>query len=482
MTVFGTVSPGHSIGTLNVDGPVSFQSGSTFLAEVGADGSSDLLAVNGPVSIADGARLGAILTYTPYTEGHSWQIISATGGVDGTFSVFDPGFVSYTVSLEQMLGDNSLNLVLVRTPYETYGETKNEAATGSGLDALLPDAQSEMADLLASMDFDMNPDQLSATLKGLNPEMYTAFPAAELEISRSFSRMMKMHQRQTNAALTTEDGLWNVWAKSMIDRKSQEKVDGVSGYDFKSGGGVMGADRSFGEYIRAGFMFGYSSGNFSFYEGAGSGSVSGRNISLYADGVFKGFNIDGSAGFTDLNNSGGRQITTPLFSRHASASFDSNAWNANLSVGYDFILGKMKLGPLVSLDYIHLSQDHILETGAGQFDVSLADSSSESLTTTLGAQLSGDIEVGKWFLEPRITVGLLHEFKNDPDELTANFVNYPEASFNVESAKHPANMAVYNLGLTADYQKNLSLYVDFSSELNSHLSNIQLVGGLSWHF
>ncbi|OZA93198.1 MAG: hypothetical protein B7X67_28135, partial [Rhizobiales bacterium 39-66-18] len=51
----GIVAPGNSIGTLTVNGAVSFSAGSTYQAEIGAPGQSDLIAATGPITISGAA-------------------------------------------------------------------------------------------------------------------------------------------------------------------------------------------------------------------------------------------------------------------------------------------------------------------------------------------------------------------------------------------------------------------------------------------
>ena len=78
----GTVAPGHSIGTLNVSGNLTFADDSLFSVEV-APASADLLAVTGSAALA--GTLDAVATGGTYTLGQRYTVLTAGGGVSGTF-------------------------------------------------------------------------------------------------------------------------------------------------------------------------------------------------------------------------------------------------------------------------------------------------------------------------------------------------------------------------------------------------------------
>ncbi len=482
VSVFGTVSPGHSLGTLNVNGAVSFMPGSTYIAQLAADGKSDLIRVNGPVSIA-GGTIAASLPPALYTNGRNWNIISATDGISGSFSSIETNFTSSTINLEQSVQGGSLDLVIARTPYASFGDSKNQSAVGAGLDTLLPSATGSMANLLIDMDFAMNPTQLTATLKGLNPEMYTAFPASGLEIAGIFNRMVNMRQQEVEMPATTENGQqWNVWGQMLGDWLDRDTQDGVSGYTLNTGGAVFGTDRAFGQGTRAGVVLGYSSSDLSWSDPGNSGQISGKHVGVYGGTHLSGFSLNGSAGYTGLDNSAGRTITTPLFTGKATTSFDSSVWEGKLSGGYDFIFGNIQVGPTASLDYQRLNQDDFSETGVQNFEVQIKKGSTESLTSSFGIRLTDVIEKDNWRFLPRAEVDLVHQFKDNAVTLTANFVNYPEATFTVAGAKPDANEAVANVGLSAEYNKALSVFLDLSASLADRQNSRLLSGGLTWAF
>ncbi len=480
VSIYGTISPGHSLGSINVDGSLSFMPGSTYIAELAANGSSDQIRVNGPVSI-NGGTVVAYLPIALYANGHSWHILTATDGVHGNFSSINTGFTSYTVKLDQQILGNSLDLVIVRTPYSNFGATENQAAVGATLDDLLPSAHGSMANLLLNMDFAMTPSQLTATLKGLSPEMYTAFPAAGLKVAGIFNRMVTMRQQEEGPVNDTEQ-LWDVWGQVLGQQLDRDAEAGISGYTLNTDGTVFGMDRAFGQKARAGLVLGYSSSDISWNDADNSGRIDGKYIGIYGGSHLADFYINGTAGYTNLDNSANRTITTPLFTGKAAADFKANVFAGNLNGGYDFTFGNIRVGPVVALDYQYLDQQDYSEKGGYGFAMRMENGNGESLTTSLGMRLTDLIDSGDWRFLPRAEVALVHQSLDDGVTLTSSFVDYPAATFTVCGAKPDANEVQASLGLSAEYKKNLSLYLNLSVTQADHENSRLLAGGLTWSF
>lgn len=480
VTINGTVSPGHSIGTLSVDGSLSFMPGSTYIAELAADGSSDLIRVNGPVSIS-GGTVSSSLPVALYGNGHSWHILTATDGISGSFSSVNTNFNSYTVKLDQQIQGNSLDLVIVRTPYASFGATENQASVGAALDDLLPPAHGAMANLLFNMDFAMDPGKLTATLKGLSPEMYTTFPAAGLKVAETFNHIVAMRQQVEEGSATDEEQLWDVWGQVLGQRLDRDTEAEISGYTLNTDGMVFGMDRAFGQTTRAGLILGYSSSDLSWSDPGNSGQIDGKYIGIYGSSHLANFYVNGTTGYTNLDNNANRTITTPLFTSVTAASFNSNVFAGNLQGGYDFTFGNIRVGPVATLDYQYLDQQDFSEKGQ-DLTVRIVNGNNESLTASLGMRITDVFDSGSWRFLPRAEVALVHQFLDDGASLTSSFVDYQVATFTTCGAKPDANEGQASIGLSAEYKKDLSLYLNLSVTQADHENSRLLAGGLTWSF
>ncbi len=487
LDVYGTLSPGHSIGTLTVGHSVHFMPGSTFIVELAADGRNDLLKAGGSVSI-NGGTIAAYLEPTLYPDGTNWHIITAGGGINGRFLSIRPNFTSYTIALEPVYTAEGLDLVIDRTPYAAFAANSNQAAVGLALNEILPSAQGNMANLLMTMDFAMDPSQLRATLEGVNPEILASFAPSGFWIAGSFSSMAALRQQELYWDSITAGGdrnhLWSVWGRAVSSRLDQDSDKGISGYTLDTAGAVFGMDRAFGPMLRAGLALGYSSSDLSWDDPDDSGQVTGKHIEVYGSYRYKDFSFDGRLGYTSLDNSSYRFVETPFFNGRAGGSFGSRVVRASLTGGYDLLVfDKVHVVPTANIDYGHLDQDGFNENGLGDFALHIQRKAADLFTGGLGVRLMGLLSGNTgWRFLPSAGASLVHRFTDDSRTLTANFADYPDSGFTVVAAGAADNELKANLGLSVDYNRNLSLYLNYEATLADGCTNQMLSGGMVWWF
>ena len=87
-SITGVFSPGTmgTTGTLTIDGNLVMSSGSTILADINADGTSDRIAVTGIADVGGVVGLGAGVARQVNGTGRRYTILTAEGGVSGAFT------------------------------------------------------------------------------------------------------------------------------------------------------------------------------------------------------------------------------------------------------------------------------------------------------------------------------------------------------------------------------------------------------------
>ena len=83
---------------------------------------------------------------------------------------------------------------------------------------------------------------------------------------------------------------------------------------------------------------------------------------------------------------------------------------------------------------------------------------------------------------PRLDLRWLHQFEDEGTVVTANFIQYKSATFDVTGIAPETDQGVFSLGLTGEYGKNLSLYVDYGIAIADGYSSQLVSGGTSWKF
>ncbi len=110
------------------------------------------------------------------------------------------------------------------------------------------------------------------------------------------------------------------------------------------------------------------------------------------------------------------------------------------------------------------------------------DSTIESLTASIGLRASAELVYSNWRLVPKAMLGVVHQFKDDPFSISASFVDYSGASFAVTGADPIEYEGVASLGMTASYNENLILVMDFATTYADNQTKAMILAGISWIF
>jgi outer membrane autotransporter protein len=279
-----------------------------------------------------------------------------------------------------------------------------------------------------------------------------------------------------------DPGNWIVWTKGLGNWSEQDADQGYQGYSQNTGGVAIGADRQILSGVRVGLDLGYTDSDLEWEDTADSGSLQGRHLGLYASADAGNFFADAVVGYADFGNEAERVIAFGGYRTVAKGSFDASVWTGRLTGGYNFPVGSWLLGPVASLGYGHLAQDGFSESGAGFLGLDIADAEADSLISNLGLRLAGRIAGKQWQYVPRLELLWQHQFEDEGAAVTANFVNYRTASFEVTGIAPAADQGTATMGLSVDYGRNLSLYVDYGVALADGYTSQLVSGGLSWRF
>lgn len=143
VTNLGTISPGHSIGHLTIDGDLHQGASGTLGIEIG-NGQADRLTVTGAASL-DGTLL---IVPNGYASGGSFSLLNA-GSISGAFAQVRSAAILDTNLLSPSPG--SLSLDVRRNSYTELATSHNHGLAAS-LDPVRPSADNDFADLLDRLD------------------------------------------------------------------------------------------------------------------------------------------------------------------------------------------------------------------------------------------------------------------------------------------------------------------------------------------
>jgi outer membrane autotransporter protein len=502
---YGTIAPGNSIGTLTVNGDVTFEPNSVLEVEVSADDTSDKLLATGNVNILGG-------TVKPVSAGtivgsHQYEIVEADS-VTGTFDALDTALLNFYFNDVGLDYDpNSVWLWVDATRFDdpNIWRTNNEREVGEALQQIAEGGGTEVTDALQQLD-DFNdirhaydqlagqsrpplaPVTVSATSKffgtvtgrvqTLQTGLYamsdsSLFAMSGPESGMDGGRVGATPRRGQTLAVgrgspTLSDRKWGVWGQGyglFGDRETEEA--GVPGYTYNMYGGSLGVDYQLTETFLLGLVGGYSTGEVQFSGLRDNADITATYFGAYGSLAWEKYYVDAVAGYVGLKYDTERFVD--LLSERLTGSFDGTEVTAYVEAGYNWDLApNLHLQPLVSLQYTYLSLDSYTESG-GASALAFDDQTYNSIKASLGARLTQTlVETARDFrADLQLRGRWVHEFGDNQSTVDATFVNSPAAVFTVEDESISRDSAVLGAGLHTDLNRQMRVYLDYDIRLNS---------------
>ncbi len=377
LAVLGTVAPGAGTATLNVNGGVNFEPGSTYAVEVAASGASDLVVATGAVAINGGTvAVAAIDPSVSYTNGTTYTIASGSS-VTGVFSglVDDSAFLDFTLGYTPTTAFLTL---LQAAVFPDVAETFNQRQAATGLAALDQTGGSDslaVYNQILVLSGAAARDAFDAASGEVYPTLLAARQREGLELSRTLASRSHMGLR---------DG-WGVWVGPTV-RNGKVSSDGngsVSTSD--SVGAELGMDyRENGNQWGYGFSGGRQNGNLSLSARQSKADLESWHVGAYARYGSGGsdLSLTGTAATANTEAEVKRTINVGALSRSASSDTDVATTALGLEMRYGLDMDAWAFGPVASLNWSRSKLSSYAETGAGVLNVS---SSGARDTWTQGA-------------------------------------------------------------------------------------------------
>jgi outer membrane autotransporter protein len=496
----GTISPGNSIGTLTIAGNYTQSAGSFYQAEVNNAGQSDRINVTGTSTLNGGT---VVVTPTPgiYARSTTYTLLSAAGGLSGTFAGATTNLAFYQPSLSY--DSNNIYLTLMQS-FAGGGQTINQRNVGTALDIATPNASGDFANVLTAM-LALSNAQGPVALDAISGQQYSGFGSANVLSSLAFMNVVGQQMSLarggsgggTRVALAeacdvacdggAPTGPWSAWGGALGGTGSLAGNGNSSTLTYNLGGFATGIDYRFDPRFVAGLGIGYSSGNQWVSTFNSRGTSDSYNVSAYASFTQSAFYLDALAGYGYNNNQMTRQIAIPgLASRIAQGSTGANQFTGQAEAGYKvgiYAPAAASLTPFARFQTVAVGQNGFSENGANSLNLNVAQQNTTSVRTVLGGELSGGIDMG-WRdkLAVQLRLGWAHEYADTTRPVTASFAGAPSVGFTVYGATPVRNAAVVGLAFNTAIADATSIYLRYDGELGTGTDNHVLSAGLrmSW--
>lgn len=463
MNAGSTLAPGAGQGTMTVNGNLAFNAGSSFLADLQPDGTSDLVNVTGTTTISNsGTSFNAVMNPATVPAGQTtWTLINATGGVTGQFGSVTDNLPD--VDLQAVYTPNAVQLTFVPAiqspalPLPAASLSEKEIYPSANMAAL--ESSLLFAETLRNRGL-ADPDQM--------PEEVEAWSA----VSKSYGRISGLGNRD-----------WRVWGGPI---GSFSQVDGqadAASWDTTRAGVAIGVEREalevFGASAKAGIGFGYLSTNVD--SQSSDAQIDSFHVGAYAAGQLDRLRLSGAAAYAYNDYAFDRFVTSGINTQsdaggHTVSASVESFFNAAPS-GWDGV----EVGPVASVGVIHGSRNALTERGAGVLNLSVDEDRATQVVTAAGLAASVAENIGgvDMVFDTRLT---WEHVAGDRSTTTASSIPTANATFTTESAAVDRNRIGMGLGVAFEITEKLSGGLRYDGTLGKRSRSHDFSFGLTYRF
>jgi outer membrane autotransporter protein len=270
---------------------------------------------------------------------------------------------------------------------------------------------------------------------------------------------------------------WGVWANGWGDWVSVSNDGSTQGYDFTTGGFIIGVDYRITDHFAVGLMGGYAHTATNLRPSGGIDVNTGRG-GLYATYFDHGFYINAATygGYNSYSTS--RQGLLGM----ANGSTNSGEFSIWTEAGYDFHFGDFTVGPMGALQYALVHVDGFSEQGS-LLPLQIHSDQEASLRTDLGARATYTWHLGSVAIIPTLTVAWEHEYFYSALPVTVSSVEFPGQSATLFGPAEGHDSAIINAGAAFQLTPRLSTYLGYQGQLGrNHYNANAITGGFSFSF
>ncbi len=531
----GTLSPGNSPGTLTVAGNYAQTASGTLVEQIASASSFSKLVVTGAASLNGALNIELLGGYIPsYGQGFS-GILTAAGGVSGTFTTIINQYITPTLYWNVLYGAASVNLqanqvmVVARNfTNPSLDLTKNQYQVGNLLNSVAGVTTGDLGTVLNAIDSLTSNGAVANAYQQISPDKAAALPTlafagANLQKSALSRRITDLRFGPEDASLASGglgssilsyaqggglmvasnasslSGLlsgqnnpsalekpWGVYFDPGLIIGNQNSSADQTGFNFAMGGFTAGADYRVWQDLLLGLNTGYT------YTGAGfngsGGYVHGNTwpINAYAAYLPKPFYAYGSLGYALNLYNLQRDLDFGSLSRAANSSTTGNQLNAYGETGYDIKVNQVVLTPAVTLSFSKLWIGGFTESGAGALDLTIGPQNAQSLQTGVGGKIAVPLQRETVTWTPQVYAFYQHEFSDSSRTIDARLSQTGTAfSYltNDFSGQPHRNFAVVGADVTIATKNNLKVQLDYNAEVGRGNYTAHYVSaGLRWEF
>lgn len=455
----GTVAPGNSIGTLHVNGDITFAPGARYEVEVDPTGTdSDLIAATGTANIGGGAvaHIGANGHYDPTS---TYTILTADNGVNGTFDSVASDFTFLDAILGYDANDVTLTLQRNDIAFVDSADTRNQRAAARGADSLtfgdpLYDRVVQLDDPSARRAFDL-----------LSGEVHASTQTALIQDSRYLRQAMLQRLRSAPASgATASDADSAHWIRAIGAFGGSDSDGNAASLDRSTRGFLLGGDTQLADYWRVGATAGFTRTDVDVDARQSSGDSDNYHLGIYTGTQATPVRFTLGAGYSWHDIDTQRSVIFPGLSDRLQSAHHAATAQVFGELGYAIDFGTTEVEPFANAAYVNLDSDGFTEHG-GAAALHVDGDNTNTTFSTLGLRLAHTLDLGSTTIALHTSAGWRHAYGDTTPTVTNAYAG--SSNFTVAGVPIEDNSAVVDAGLSVGIADNTSLGVSYGGLFGS---------------
>ncbi|WP_165488561.1 MULTISPECIES: autotransporter outer membrane beta-barrel domain-containing protein [Dyella] len=363
----GAIAPGHSPGTLHVDGDLTMQSGSTYEAEIDPGrGLHDSITVGGNVVIEPGATLQVIPIGTAgLTPGTQLQLLQVAGTTSGQFDAVD-GSITPFLGYGLTYGNGGILLTVQRNDltFASFGSNANQRSVGAALDSLPADS-ALITDLTNQLTNTALVGGALASLAGdFHPSVRTALVEDSYYVRQTVNDHLAGSLNSVNGQSAHGGDTFSTWIGAWGHRGDHDATAQHQQLRASGSGFLVGADMTLGSTLLLGALAGGSRNNIHMNDPSASTDVTATHFGIYGSTSVSAFRFRAAAIYAWERLDSQRTVTIGSLSSEPSGRYHANLAQGYIEASHVTELPRGILEPALSLAQVRVHTDAIHERGS----------------------------------------------------------------------------------------------------------------------
>ncbi|MEL4374788.1 autotransporter domain-containing protein [Brucella cytisi] len=468
------IAPGNSIGTLKVNGNLAFDAGATYVAEIDASGKSDRIDVSGTATLG-GAKVYIEKAAGTYMPGKSYTILSAEGGIMGTFG--DLSQNTPFVDLGLAYDPNAVYLNIARNDVDfaataKTGNQKSVAVAVEGLGAgnavydtvVMQDSEEDARRAFDALSGEIHASTRTAIINDSSivrnavMERVDAAFGGSAQSAASSSVATDMVSSQVLAPRAA------IWGQA-LGQWSETGADGNAGKLKQSTGGfVAGYDAEVVENWRLGALAGYSRTSFDVNDRNSSGHSDNYHLGIYGGTQWDATRLKAGVAYSWHKIETDRLVAFPGFSESLDADYSADTFQAFGELSHRFDVNGTAIEPFANVAVVRLQTGRFDEHG-GNVALRIGKETATTTFTTIGLRASAPVVFGSMNARLNGTAGWQHAYGDTIPTTAASFD--AGTVFEVAGAPIAKDTAIIKAGFDIDLGNQTTLGLEYTGQYGS---------------